>query len=198
MNTFKIGTGLLAVLISLSLRAQLSLDHVILVGGGFGIDGATNQPYPAENSVQNAAEIFEKIQSDAVQTEGDKKIISPLEFTKDGVELQLLVPKSYAEIFFGDSNADVALKFNITESVSFSGPVAKELFEALQVKGVELVGATSKTVANLSCEKLVTSPARYNCSFKDFAALASRGKTLGESIESIPGGVQALLDRFGL
>ena len=200
MNRLKVGVSLFVGLLSLSLLAQTSPDQVILVTGGFGIDGVTNKPMPKESSAKSAKKIFDIIDanSSAVRVKNGRKFLHSIEFSQDAMNFQIFVSSSFTEMLFEDSKQDNNVIVGLKEDLSFSGRVAQDLFEVMNVKGVELAGATNKTVANIRCEKITASKVKFSCYFKDINTSSLRGVTLKDILKRIPGGPQATFAKYGL
>ncbi len=201
MRTIKVMAFLLSSTLALSAQAQENLDNVILLSGGFGIDGATNEPMPRDNSIDQAKEIFDNLKIEAIEENGKiKKQLYTLEFTEDGVNFTLLVSGTSEKSIFGDSNEDFTFQLEYMKAISFVGPIANELYDAMSAKETVRAGGSTKKLANLTCVKSMGArmALSYTCSLKGTGLSAMRGKTLKDAAAEAPKEFNELLKLFGL
>jgi hypothetical protein len=140
-----------------------------MVSFGFGRDGATGQSMPTENSVDQAAAVHAAVapahSNENVKLETDAYEI---EIQQDGFSAGIAISSENAVEFEKTSNASVAGMGLEVGNVTFTGTAAEALYKALKVKPTpHTVGATNKTVANLSCAKISTSTVLYRCRIQD-------------------------------
>lgn len=156
---------LLFVLTFISFAAHAEL----ITQGGFGTDGATGQSIPTKESVTHAVKVYEALD---VKTEGpkEKKIVQ----VDDESSFECEVPRRgiYRITSGCDFTLRAAQKGKVTNErglagdLSFSGELAEKVFAALKVEAVVRAGATTKSVANLSCSRVVARTTSYKCDIK--------------------------------
>lgn len=146
----------------------------VVTNGGFGSDGATGESIPLKSSVKDAAAVY-KAFSIKPNGQGDKIIE-----IKDGSNIECSKPYSgIARInagcmFILRESQNVKLKrgVGLSATITFSGKLATLLFNALPADTSGRVGASVKTVANISCSKVVRPGAEANCTIKNTNAIS--------------------------
>lgn len=144
---------------------SLAVNAEVITQGGFGIDGATNQPMPLKTSAKQAAAIYKvlNVKADA----RDKKVISiadesNLECEQDGCMFILRASQA----------AKVTARNGLSGTVTFKGELANKIHAALPADTSGRVGASVKEVANLSCVKPVVPRAVATCTIKNTNVIA--------------------------
>jgi hypothetical protein len=128
----------------------------------FGEDGATGQVSPNENSAKQAFAVYTAL--DVRPSRTGTKVIDGGDFGIESQDtgLSIAVPETthkVTKVIKGKVNT-ILMPMNRGD-VSFEGPAAKELFDALKVGGPS---APTKRVANLTCGKTTAS---YKCIVRD-------------------------------
>lgn len=161
---------LAVILAILSFAAQAE----VITHGGFGTDGATGESIPLKTSVKDAADIYK-----AIKIKADGKDDKVLEI-EDGSTFYCSKP------FSGISRLNAGCQFTLRESqkvklkrgiglsatISFSGKLATKLFMAMPADTSGRVGASVKSVANITCSKAVRPGVEANCTIKDTNAIS--------------------------
>lgn len=159
---------LLLTLFAFSAQAE------VVITGGFGTDGATGESIPLERSVKDAVAVYKALNVKADGRE-DKKIE-----LKDGSFFECSKP--YSGISRLNAGCSVTLRASqkgklvrgagLSAKLTFSGKLATAIFNALPADTSGRVGASTKTVANVSCSKVVRPGVEAQCTIKDTNAIA--------------------------
>lgn len=159
---------LLLTLFAFSAQAE------VVITGGFGTDGATGESIPLERSVKDAVAVYKALNVKADGRE-DKKIE-----LKDGSFFECSKP--YSGISRLNAGCSVTLRASqkgklvrgagLSAKLTFSGKLATAIFKALPADTSGRVGASTKTVANVSCSKVVRPGVEAQCTIKDTNAIA--------------------------
>ncbi|MFP5384505.1 MAG: hypothetical protein ACLGHN_00400 [Bacteriovoracia bacterium] len=159
-------------LVWLLVLTAMSANAEVVITGGFGTDGATGESIPVARSVKDAAQVYKalKIKPDS----RDKKTIMLSD------ESQFECEKPYSGISRLNAGCQFALRASqkgkltnrrgLSATLTFSGDLAEKLFLALPL-GQQRVGATVKTVANVTCTKVVRPGVKATCTITDTNAL---------------------------
>lgn len=154
--------------------AALSAHAEVVINGGFGTDGATGESMPLPRSSQDAALIYKalKVKPDS----RDKKIISIAD------ESSIECEKPYSGISRLNAGCQILIRASqkaklirgagLSATVTFTGKLATKIHAALPADNSGRVGASTKTVANLTCTKAVRPGVEAVCTIKDTNALA--------------------------
>ncbi len=152
----------------------LSAQAEVVITGGFGTDGASGESIPTELSVRDAAAFYRglNVRADA----RDKKIIS----ISDKSHIECSKP------FKGIHRLDAGCQFTLrasqngvirrgqgaVRSVKFTGKLATKIFQALPADTSGGVGSSTKSVANVSCSKVVKTGVEATCTISDAMAIS--------------------------
>lgn len=163
MKTFAV----LLTFIALSAHAE------VIINGGFGTDGASGESIPLARSVKDAAEIYKAL--DVKPDARDKKIISISDESNFECEKPFsgMVRFNAGCMFIlrASQNGKLVRGKGLSGTVTFTGKLATKIFNALPADTSGRVGASTKTVANLSCSKVVRPGIEATCTIKDTNAL---------------------------
>lgn len=151
----------------------LSAHAEIVITGGFGTDGATGESIPTARSVQDAAEVYKALNIKA--DERDKKLIE----LEDGSSLECEKPRrgisretaGCSILLRVSQKAKFIRKSGLNANISFTGKLATKIHSALPADTSGRVGASTKTVANLSCTKPVRPGVEATCTIKNTNAI---------------------------
>lgn len=158
----------LLTLIAFSAQAE------VVITGGFGTDGATGESMPLERSVKDAVAVYKSLN---IKADGrdDKKIE-----LKDGSSFECSKP--YSGISRQNAGCSITLRasqkgklvrgIGLSAKLTFTGKLATAIFNALPADTSGRVGASTKTVANVSCSKVVRPGVEASCTIKDTNAIA--------------------------
>lgn len=151
-----------------------SAQAEVVITGGFGTDGATGESIPLERSVKDAVAVYKSLNLKPDGRE-DKKIE-----LKDGSFFECSKP--YSGISRLNAGCSVTLRASqkgklvrgagLSARLTFTGKLATEIFKALPADTSGRVGTSTKTVANLSCSKVVRPGVEATCTIKDTNAIA--------------------------
>lgn len=153
----------------------LSAHAETVITGGFGTDGATGESMPVARSVKDAAAIYKALNVKADSR--DKKVIA----IED--ESTLECEKPYSGISRLNAGCQITLRASqkgilkrngrsLSATVTFSGKLATKIFMALPAVQDGRVGASTRTVANISCSKVVRPGVEATCTITDTNAIS--------------------------
>lgn len=135
----------------------------------FGYDATFKKSFPSEKARQDAKVIYTLLggRGDKIQIESEKDLYS-LEADADGFMLLMADQEERITRTVKEKRNNFVFPMELGD-ISFYGPAAEMLFKKLRAKPVVRVGATTKSVANLTCVRGSRSgiPQQYKCSFKD-------------------------------
>lgn len=163
-----------SLLLTLIFSSQVfAADYII---GGFGTDGATLEPIPNEQSVIDAVEVFKALAH--LQIEPKEDIVlghtvsemetSSIECEEPNQGVHTLTAGCNLILGSGERSYD-----SETMTATFSGEFAKILYNALEVElDTSRVGASSKSIANITCTQTMSADLTTTCVVKNmFAAV---------------------------
>jgi len=162
------------------------------VTGGFGIDGATNQPVPTEHSLADAVSIY-----DALVVAPDSKGSKFVGIEKFGITCNVL---SGCDLLMVTHKNHSQMGISFDGKVTIAGKVAQLITESLSVEPIAMIGATSYSVANMKCSKslVVGGKFDYTCEFKNINSFATDLYELAHEHGQSDEQVKELLEGLGL
>ncbi|MFL5811578.1 MAG: hypothetical protein ACJ749_18790 [Flavisolibacter sp.] len=152
----------------------LSAHAEVVITGGFGTDGASGESMPTARSVKDASAVYKAL---AVKADArDKKVIE----IADGSTFECEKPTAgISRISAGcqitlraAQNGKVMRVRGLEANLTFSGKLATKIHAALPADTSGRVGASSKSVANLSCTKAVRPGVEASCTITSTNAIA--------------------------
>lgn len=142
-----------------------------VVMGGFGTDGASGKPIPVEASVSHAYQVYEALRH--LAPDGGKVLIqgSNGEITCNEPIKGIVRLEASCEVGVIDANL-IGISESPTMILNFGGELASKLYKELNIDADQSrVGSVTKTVANISCTKVMNQNMTVKCRITDFFGL---------------------------
>ncbi|OFZ51386.1 MAG: hypothetical protein A2381_17900 [Bdellovibrionales bacterium RIFOXYB1_FULL_37_110] len=162
------------------------------VTGGFGIDGATNQPVPTKNSLIDAINIYNAL--NVMPDAQEKKFVGIEPF---GISCNVLSGCDFLVVTHKD-NSPMGISFN--GNLTITGKVAQLIVESLNVEPIEMVNEIIYPVGNMKCIKTLplSGESDYTCKLVNINSFAADFVDLAHENGQSDEQIQQILEGLGL